>query len=68
MLSGRFLDAANERYPLVVLGAVAAQRLGVDSLSSGGRPVQVYLGGALVHRRGRPRLRCRSRPRSTAPR
>ena len=27
---GRFLDAANERYPLVVLGSVAAQRLGVD--------------------------------------
>jgi len=28
-----------------VLGAVAAQRLGVDSLNPGGRPVQVYLGG-----------------------
>jgi putative ABC transport system permease protein len=28
-----------------VLGAVAAQRLGVDSLSPRGRPVQVYLGG-----------------------
>lgn len=43
--AGRFLDAANERYPLVVLGAVAAQRLGVDRLIVNGRPVQVYLGG-----------------------
>jgi putative ABC transport system permease protein len=42
---GRFLDTASERYPIVVLGAVAAQRLGVDSLSGDGRPVQVYLGG-----------------------
>jgi putative ABC transport system permease protein len=42
---GRFLDAASERYPVVVLGAVAAQRLGVSSLSVDGRPVQVYLGG-----------------------
>jgi putative ABC transport system permease protein len=41
---GRFLDAANERYPVVVLGAVAAQRLGIDSLTVNGRPVQVYLG------------------------
>jgi ABC-type antimicrobial peptide transport system permease subunit len=28
--SGRFLDAALERYPAVVLGAVAAERLGID--------------------------------------
>ncbi len=28
--SGRFLDAATERYPAVVLGAVAAERLGID--------------------------------------
>ena len=41
---GRFLGAANERLPLVVLGAVAAQRLGVDSLTVERRPVQVYLG------------------------
>jgi putative ABC transport system permease protein len=27
--SGRFLDAATERYPAVVLGSVAAQRLGI---------------------------------------
>jgi putative ABC transport system permease protein len=44
MLAGRFLDSANERYPLVVLGTVAAQRLGVGALSVDGRPVQVYLG------------------------
>lgn len=40
--SGRFLDAATERYPTVVLGAVAAQRLGITDVSN--RP-QVYLGG-----------------------
>jgi putative ABC transport system permease protein len=45
IVEGRFLNPANERYPLVVLGAVAAQRLGVDQLSVNGRPVQVYLGG-----------------------
>jgi putative ABC transport system permease protein len=44
VLQGRFLDAANERYPLVVLGSVAAQRLGVGALTINGRPVQVYLG------------------------
>jgi putative ABC transport system permease protein len=42
---GRFLDAASERYPVVVLGAVAAQRLGVDALTVRRRSVQVYLGG-----------------------
>lgn len=45
MLGGRFLDAANERYPLVVLGTVAAERLGVDRLMAGGRPLEVYIGG-----------------------
>ncbi|HEX4564885.1 MAG TPA: ABC transporter permease [Solirubrobacteraceae bacterium] len=45
VVKGRFLDSASERYPIVVLGAVAAQRLGVSSLTVGGRPVQVYLGG-----------------------
>jgi putative ABC transport system permease protein len=40
---GRFLDFANERYPLVVLGAVAAERLGVQRLLANGRPVQVYI-------------------------
>ncbi len=46
MLAGRFLDIANERYPLVVLGTVAARRLGVSQLSVNGRPVQVYLGNS----------------------
>jgi putative ABC transport system permease protein len=45
VVEGRFLNPANERYPLVVLGAVAAQRLGVDRLAVDGRPVQVYMGG-----------------------
>ncbi len=44
VVHGRFLEGANERYPLVVLGAVAAQRLGIDGLTLGGRPIQVYLG------------------------
>ena len=30
MLRGRFLDAASERYPVVVLGSVTARRLGID--------------------------------------
>jgi putative ABC transport system permease protein len=42
--AGRWLDAAGERYPLVVLGSVAARRLGIEGLRPGGRPVQVYLG------------------------
>ena len=38
--SGRFLDAASSRYPTVVLGSVAAQRLSID------RPgLQVTIGG-----------------------
>ncbi len=44
VLEGRFLNAANERYPLVVLGSLAAQRLGVNSLVVNGRPVQIFLG------------------------
>jgi putative ABC transport system permease protein len=40
MRSGRFLDAATARYPVVVLGAVAAERLGIA------RPgPSVYVGG-----------------------
>ena len=42
MASGRFLDSATERYPTVVLGAVAAERLGISDVAN--RP-QVYLGG-----------------------
>lgn len=45
MQSGRFLDAASERYPVIVLGAVAAQRLGVGRITIAARPVQVYVSG-----------------------
>ncbi len=40
--TGSFLNAATAQYPTVVLGATAAQRLGIDDLD--GNPV-VYLGG-----------------------
>jgi putative ABC transport system permease protein len=39
---GRTLDAATERYPTVVLGAVAARRLGIETVADD--PI-VYLGG-----------------------
>ena len=39
---GTFLNAATEQYPAVVLGAVAAQTLGIDRVQPG---TQVYLGG-----------------------
>ena len=39
---GTFLNAATARYPAVVLGAVAAQTLGIDRVAPG---TQVYLGG-----------------------
>jgi putative ABC transport system permease protein len=41
LAAGHFLTAAEARYPAVVLGSVAAQRLGIDSLR--GSP-QVYIG------------------------
>jgi len=41
--AGRFLDPAMERLPTVVLGSVAAQRLGFESIDLS-RPAQVYLG------------------------
>lgn len=40
--SGRFLNAASERYPAVVLGSKAAERLGIGSLA--GQPL-VDIGG-----------------------
>jgi putative ABC transport system permease protein len=40
--SGTWLNAATSRYPVVVLGSVAAERLGV---SRAGSDVQVWLGG-----------------------
>jgi putative ABC transport system permease protein len=45
LTQGRFLDAASERYPMVVLGAVAAERLGVNALRVNGRAVLLYIGG-----------------------
>ena len=45
LAQGRLLDPASERYPILVLGAVAAERLGVASLTVHGRPVQVYISG-----------------------
>ncbi|MBA2383787.1 MAG: ABC transporter permease [Actinobacteria bacterium] len=42
MSSGRFLTASDARYPTVVLGSVAASRLGIANLQ--GAP-QVYIGG-----------------------
>lgn len=39
--SGAFLSVATERYPAVVLGTVAAQRLGIDQADPG---IVVYLG------------------------
>jgi putative ABC transport system permease protein len=40
--SGRALDAATERYPTVVLGSVAAQRLGIPTV---GNDSLVFIGG-----------------------
>jgi len=40
MKSGRFLSRTSERYPTVVLGAVSAQRLGIDAHSG---PAQIYI-------------------------
>jgi len=40
--AGRFLDAATERYPAIVLGAKTAERLGIERL---GGITQVYLSG-----------------------
>ncbi|MFG2050783.1 ABC transporter permease [Micromonospora sp. NPDC048935] len=42
--SGRFLDPAMERLPTVVLGSVAAQRLGFATVDLS-QPLQVHLGG-----------------------
>jgi putative ABC transport system permease protein len=39
---GQFLTAANQRYPVVVLGSVAATRLGITTLH---QQTAVYLGG-----------------------
>jgi putative ABC transport system permease protein len=43
--SGRFLDAATERFPTAVLGAVAATRLGIARLSPGQPEPLISVGG-----------------------
>jgi len=42
LATGRFIDDAVGRYPAVVLGSVAAERLGIDGLAT---PVTVWIGG-----------------------
>jgi putative ABC transport system permease protein len=42
--SGTFLGPANAAFPTVVLGAVAATRLGITSLEPGGRQPEVWIG------------------------
>ena len=42
--SGTFLDGGNDAFPVVVLGAVAASRLGIDHVDPA-HPPQVYVGG-----------------------
>jgi putative ABC transport system permease protein len=42
MAAGEFISAANERYPVVVLGALAAERLGIGSVTGN---QQIYLSG-----------------------
>jgi putative ABC transport system permease protein len=42
--SGRFLSASNENFPTVVLGYVAATRLGIDRVDPGRQAPQVYIG------------------------
>jgi len=43
--SGRFLNPATSNLPVVVLGSVAAERLGLPVAVIDGRPLQVWLGG-----------------------
>jgi putative ABC transport system permease protein len=43
VLSGTFLDAATQNFPTVVLGSVAAARLGIDHVDPA-KPPQVWLG------------------------
>ena len=56
---GRNLDAAMERYPTVVLGSVAASRLGIAGRR---RRRHGRHRRPLVRGRRHPRVRCRSRP------
>ena len=64
MADGRFLDAAIDDYPVVVLGSVAAERLGVERgrRAHGGLPRRPQLAGGRASS-----TRCRSPRTSTAP-
>ncbi|WP_239165904.1 ABC transporter permease [Catellatospora citrea] len=42
--AGRFLDSSTEGFPTVVLGYIAAGRLGINRLPAGGEPPMVYIG------------------------
>ncbi|MDP9846581.1 ABC transporter permease [Streptosporangium lutulentum] len=42
--TGKFLSAATDDFPIVVLGYVAAGRLGINDLAPGGEPPQVFIG------------------------
>jgi putative ABC transport system permease protein len=42
--TGKFLDAATDKFPTVVLGYVAATRLGINVLVPGQQPPLVYIG------------------------
>ncbi|MDR7279235.1 ABC transporter permease [Catenuloplanes atrovinosus] len=44
MYSGHFLDRAGGEFPTVVLGSVAASRLGIPSVPSDGPPPQIMIG------------------------
>ncbi len=44
LASGTFLNPATSALPVVVLGAVAAERLGLTEVTVDGRPLQVWLG------------------------
>lgn len=41
---GQFLSEVGSEFPTVVLGSVAASRLGIDRIAAGEQPPQVYIG------------------------
>jgi putative ABC transport system permease protein len=45
VVKGAFLNRANVRFPIVVLGSTAAQRLHIDRLTIARSPVEVYING-----------------------
>ena len=61
---GSYLNAATAREPVAVLGAAAAQRLGIDRIWPGER---IWVGGHVVLRGRHPQPR-RAGPRRSTPR